>query len=71
MKDNQKIQIGKYDYIICINDKEEKYLYRSDVEYGIGIKITFSNDTENNVKNEITKMLSNQYIEKIVIPKGI
>ncbi len=67
--DSKKIQIGKLEYIICTDEKQEKYLYRYDTEYGIGIKLTFSDEINSNSKKIIIQMLSKQYIDKILIPK--
>lgn len=69
MNENQKIQIGECEYIICANEKQEKYLYKYDKKYKVGIKLTFCNENTENIKDNIIQMLSNQYIQKILIPE--
>lgn len=66
---SKEIQIGKFEYIICTNEKQEKYLYRYDTEYGIGIKLTFNDEINSDTKSKIIQMLSKQYIDKILISK--
>lgn len=66
MNNNQKIHIGKDEYIVGTNKEKEKYLYKYDSEYQVGIKLTFGNE---NIRDNIIQILSNQYIEKSLIPK--
>ena len=67
MNDDKKIQIGKSEYIICTNDNQEKYLYKYDTEHKTGIKLTFSNQETESIKNKIIQTLSNQYIQKVLL----
>ena len=69
MHDDKKIVIGNFEYLICKNENGKYYLYRYDVEHETKIKITF-NDDKNNVKDEIIKILSKEYIEKIIKAKS-
>lgn len=69
MKNQKKIRIGKCEYMICINENQEKYLYKYDSEYQIGIKLTFCNQEAENIKENIMKTLSNQYVQQILILK--
>ena len=69
MYENRKILIGQFEYLMCKNANEQYYLYRYDVEHETKIKITF-NDDKNNVKDEIIKILSKEYIEKIIKAKS-
>lgn len=69
MNNNQKIHIGKDEYIVGTNKEKEKYLYKYDSEYRVGIKLTFGNENTENIRDNIIQILSNQYIEKSLIPK--
>lgn len=71
MSNNKKIHIENDKYILCTNEKQEKYLYKYDSEYQIGIKLTFSDEDTENTKDRMIQMLSNQYIQKILVSKEI
>lgn len=66
MTDDRKMQIGKYEYILCKDKEGKEYLYRYDVDYGIGIKIKFSNE-DCDSKNILINMLKKQYIDEILM----
>ena len=70
MYENRKILIGQFEYLMCKNANEQYYLCRYDTENKIGLKITFDNNEENDIENEIIKILSKQYIDKIVKTKS-
>lgn len=66
MNNSKKIQIGENEYIVCTNENKERYLYKYDSEYQVGIKITFCNDNTENIRDNIIQILSNQYIQKFI-----
>lgn len=65
MPNNKKVYIGKYEYTIMEDEKKKEYLYRYDMEYGTGIKLKFSDDSEN-AKDLLKSMLTKQYIDRII-----
>lgn len=69
MNNGKKIQIGKSEYIVCTNENKEKYLYKYDSEYQVGIKLTFCNENTEDIKENIIQILSNQYIQKVLITR--
>lgn len=66
MQNNKKVHIGKYEYIIMEDQEENEYLYRYDMDYGIGIKLKFTNETKENTKEDLKNMLMKQYIDRII-----
>lgn len=66
MNNNKKIQTLKNEYMVCTNENKERYLYKYDSEYQVGIKITFCNDDTENIRDNIIQILSNQYIQKFI-----
>lgn len=66
MSNNKKVYIGKYEYSIMEDEERKKYLYRYDVEYGVGIKLKFSDELEENIRDLLKNMLMKQYIDRII-----
>ena len=59
MPNNKKVHIGKYEYIIMEDQEENEYLYRYDMDYGVGIKLKFTNETREDTKENLKNMLMN------------
>ena len=66
MPNNKKVHIGKYEYIIMEDQEENEYLYRYDIDYGVGIKLKFTNETREDTKENLKNMLMKQYIDRII-----
>jgi len=66
MPNNKKVHIGKYEYIIMEDQEENEYLYRYDMDYGVGINLKFTNETMENTKEDLKNMLMKQYIDRII-----
>lgn len=58
------INIGNYE--ISTNEKNQKYIKHYNKEIHKEIKITFNNETETNVMDEVLNQLSKYYIEDIL-----
>lgn len=65
MPDNKKVYIGEYEYSIMKDEEKKEYLYRYDVDYGVGIKLKFSDELEEDTKDLLKNMLKKQYIDRI------
>lgn len=65
MPNNKKVYIGEYEYSIMKDEEKEEYLYRYDVDYGVGIKLKFSDELEEDTKDLLKNMLMKQYIDRI------
>lgn len=60
---DNKVKIGQYEYNLCKDENNNVYLYRYNTDYGIGIKIKFS-DEKNETKNILKEMLKKQFIDE-------